>query len=172
MTMSTVPSDRDQARFDPPSDADWVEISPSFYLGGLPSENPFDWGADVVVSLASSHACPTVPDGKLLIHHPIVDDGVVGDAASIRRLARLVADLIAEGRVVFVHCFAGRDRSPMLAARVLIEQRMTPADAIAHVRRVRTGALGDVPAGLWGKAGRGYATWLLSEEPSDPLADV
>jgi hypothetical protein len=149
--------------FIPPSGYDFAEVARSLYVGGAAPGNPFDWGADVVVSLAATHACPVVPKNKLLIHHRMLDDGTVGDPAAVRALAKLLAGLLDDGRSVLIHCVAGRDRSPMLAARILIEQGMTPSDAIAHVRSVRQGALGDVPPGLWGKAGRGYARWLLSE---------
>jgi hypothetical protein len=151
------------AVFNPPADYSHAEVVPGLYLGGFPPESPFRWGADVVVSLAATHACPVVPHGQLLIHHRIADDGEVTDPYMLRALAGLVAGFLAQGRCVFVHCNAGLDRSPMLCALVLIKWGWQPQAAIDHIRSFRLGALGDVPPGLWGKAGRGFAQWLLTE---------
>lgn len=58
---------------------------------------------------------------------------------------------IAEGPTL-VHCQAGLNRSGLLVALVLIQEGMEPAEAIAHLRAVRS------PAVLCNKS---YENWLL-----------
>jgi hypothetical protein len=145
----------------PPPDYDYAEIVPGLYVGAFPPASPFDWGADVVVALTSAHACQAVPRNKLLIHLPIIEGEAPPD--EVRRLARIIASLLTDGRSVFVHCVAGRDRSPMFAARVLIEQGWEPKDAIQHVRAARMGSLGEVSSGASARSRVTYASWLLSE---------
>jgi hypothetical protein len=119
----------------PPSDYDHAEVIPCLYVGAFPPASPFDWGADVIVSLASAHACQSGPRNKLLMHLPIIEGEAPPD--EVRRLARLIASQLDDGRCVFIHCVAGRDRSPTLAARVLIEQGWEPKETVQHVRAVR-----------------------------------
>jgi Polymorphic toxin system, DSP-PTPase phosphatase len=152
---------REGSQFNPPPDYDHAEVIPGLYVGAFPSASPFDWGADVVVSLASAHACQSVPRNKLLIHLPIIEGEAPPD--EVRRLARLIASLLDDGLCVFVHCVAGRDRSPMLCARVLIEQGLEPRDAIQHVRAARVGSLGEGSGGASATSRITYASWLLSE---------
>jgi len=145
----------------PPPDYDHAEIVPGLYVGAFPPASPFDWGADVVVSLASAHACPSVPRNNLLIHLPNVEGEAPPD--EVGSLAEVIASLLGDGRCVFVHCVAGRDRSPMFAARVLIEQGWEPKDAIQHVRAARMGSLGEASSGASATSRITYASWLLSE---------
>jgi hypothetical protein len=147
--------------FSPPLDYDHAEIVPGLYVGAFPPASPFDWGADVVVSLASAHACPSVPRNKLLIHLPIIEGEAPPD--EVGRMAGVISSLLTDGRCVFVHCVAGRDRSPMFAARVLIEQGWEPKDAIQHVRAARVGSLGEASSGVSGSSRITYASWLFRE---------
>jgi hypothetical protein len=140
---------------------DFAEIIPGLYVGAFPPASPFDWGADVVISLASAHACQTVPRNKLLMHLPIME--VEAPPDEVRMLARLISSLLDDGLCVFVHCVAGRDRSPILAARVLIKQGWEPKDAIQHVRAARVGSLGEVSSGALATSRITYASWLVSE---------
>jgi hypothetical protein len=152
---------RKGSRFTPPSDYDHAEVIPGLYVGAFPPASPFDWGADVVVSLASAHACQSVPRNKLLMHLPIIEGKAPPD--EVRRLARLIASQLDDGRCVFIHCVAGRDRSPMLAARVLIEQGWEPKEAVQHVRAARVGSLGETSSGASTTSRITYASWLRSE---------
>jgi hypothetical protein len=145
----------------PPPDYDHAEVIPGLYVGAFPPASPFDWGADVVVSLASAHACQSVPRNKLLMHLPIIEGEAPPD--EVRRLARLIASQLDDGRCVFIHCVAGRDRSPMLAARVLIERGWEPKDAVQRVRAARVGSLGEISNGASTTSRITYASWLLSE---------
>jgi protein-tyrosine phosphatase len=95
------------------------------------------------------------------MHLPIIEGEAPPD--EVRRLARLIASQLDDRRCVFIHCVAGRDRSPMLAARVLIEQGWEPKDAVQHVRAARVGSLGEISNGVSGTSRITYASWLLSE---------
>ena len=53
---------------------------------------------------------------------------------------QIVASLIAGERVV-LHCLAGLGRTGMMAARLLTDMGMTPALAVAEVRKVRLRAI-------------------------------
>lgn len=74
---------------------------------------------------------------------PLADFGVP-DATfeqGWRGLAPLLRRLLAEGRGVAFHCRAGLGRSGTIAARLLIELGLPPAEAIARVRAARPGAI-------------------------------
>jgi Cyclin-dependent kinase inhibitor 3 (CDKN3) len=149
--------------FTPPADYSCAEIIPGLYVGAFPPPGGLgvEAGIDVLVSLTDSR--PAF-DG-VVIHHPLVDNGVVRDPDALRTLARRICHLLADARSVLVHCRLGLDRSPLVAALVLIQLGWTPSDAIDHIRLARPGALGAVGPGLWGRTGKRYAAWLL-EHPS------
>ncbi|MCL6609414.1 MAG: hypothetical protein K6T74_15115 [Geminicoccaceae bacterium] len=76
-------------------------------------------------------------------HAPLVDFGVP-DAAFERVWERLGAELgalLGEARGVALHCRAGLGRSGTIAARLLIELVLDPAEALARVRAARPGAI-------------------------------
>lgn len=77
------------------------------------------------------------------IHLPIADQHAP-DAVFLRRWktfgSRIVSTL-ANGDRVFIHCKGGLGRTGTIAACLLIESGMKPAEAIASVRRVRRGAI-------------------------------
>jgi ADP-ribosyl-[dinitrogen reductase] hydrolase len=92
-------------------------------------------------------------------HAPLVDFGVP-DAAFERAWERLGAelrDLLDEARGVALHCRAGLGRSGTVAARLLIELGLDPADAVARVRAARPGAIETAAQAchLLARAGRG-----------------
>jgi protein-tyrosine phosphatase len=72
--------------------------------------------------------------------HIPLSDGKVTQVSVVRSLAReLVLDLVT--RRVLLHCNAGRNRSPFIAALVMIYSGVLPIDAIMHIRRHRETAL-------------------------------
>jgi poly(ADP-ribose) glycohydrolase ARH3 len=132
---------------------DAVEIDDGLWVGSHPDpDDPFELGADVVVTLTLEAAAKAVPPGKLLIHWPI-RDGPVPRPGVLRGLVRLISDCIDDRGVVFVHCRAGMNRSCLVAGRTLMERGMTAEQAIERVRERRTGSLSDE-----------YAAWLRFEE--------
>ncbi len=76
-------------------------------------------------------------------HLPIVDmnvpDAAFEDAWAVEG-KQLVASLIAGERIV-LHCLAGLGRTGMIAARLLVDMGMSPAIAVAEVRKVRPRAI-------------------------------
>jgi ADP-ribosyl-[dinitrogen reductase] hydrolase len=112
-----------------------------------------DWGAEVVVSLIETSEfemldvvdLPTVVEehGMRWVHLPIVDVSVPDQRFETRWIAA-GADLrgvLRRGGRVLVHCRGGLGRAGTIAARLLVELDMDPAQAIRAVRRVRPGAI-------------------------------
>lgn len=136
---------------------DAVEIDDGLWVGSHPEpQDPFELGADVVVTLTAEPSAASAPPGKLLIHWPI-RDGPVPRPGVLRGVVRLISDCLEDRGVVFVHCRAGMNRSCLVAGRVLMQRGMTAEQAIERVRERRSGSLSDE-----------YADWLRSEEESQP----
>lgn len=132
-----------------------TEITPGLYQSGSPES--VDADVDVIISLQlmPPHYLPPqpAPQELLSLWWPI-DDGPMPDPATVRSLARFVADLLNQGRRVLVHCAAGNNRSGLVVARTLIEQGMGASTAIGMVRRA-------VPSAL---VNPHFESWLLSEQ--------
>jgi hypothetical protein len=133
--------------------SDYSEVGPGLFVGAHPKpEDPFELGADVVVCLTSGTSVGLVPRGSVLVHWP-VEDGPVPDPEVLRGVASLVDRSLRLGKVVYVHCQAGMNRSALVVARALMEGGMSAQEEIDHVRERRKGSLSDE-----------YAEWLLSED--------
>jgi hypothetical protein len=132
---------------------DCAEITDRLFIGSDPApQEPFGLlfdgrRADVVVSLIHTGA-RAVERGRQLIVWPI-KDGPIPDPVAAQSLARLVASHLANGSVVYIHCSAGYNRAALMAGLVLIEQGLSPKEAVATVRQRRQGSLSDE-----------YASWL------------
>lgn len=110
------------------------------------------WGAEILISLieeyeyamAGAEALPwLVPAGIRHLRLPI-EDASVPDAAWEDVWARegpSVRAMLARGGRVCIHCMGGYGRTGLLAARLLVEFGLPPAEAIAQVRRARPGAI-------------------------------
>jgi protein-tyrosine phosphatase len=135
-----------------PEFTDFVEVIPNLFLGSHPEgHDPFAFGAQVVVCLSSNASVEAPPSDGMFLHWPI-QDGPLPDEATLRHLARFIADLVGRSLTVFVHCDAGLNRSALLVGRVLVERGMSPADAVRLIRARRKGSLSNT-----------YETWLLSQ---------
>jgi hypothetical protein len=136
----------------------WDEVAPGLFQGDFP-EGDVDWGRfDDVVSM--SQAAPEVdlePDGVWL--HVPIPDAEVEDPDAVREAARVVAERVRAGRRVLVHCWAGLNRSGVVAARALMFMGVPVDEAIAAVRAAR----GDVA--LFNRA---FVRWLY-EEAGEPV---
>ena len=108
------------------------------------------WSVDVLVSLTTA-AEPhlgairrTVRGLPLAWHHlPIADFGTP-DARWEAAWAKVAPQLhrrLDQGGTVAVHCWGGRGRSGLVAARLLQERGLPPAAAIRTVRRIRPDAI-------------------------------
>ena len=137
------------------------EVDTRLWVGAHPEpHDPFELGADVVVTLTMEPSVEAVPRGKLLVRWPI-KDGPVPIRGVLRGLARFISDCLDEGAAVLVHCRSGVNRSCLVAGRVLMERGMTADQAIERIRERRRGSLSDE-----------YAEWLRAEEPTMPPGRV
>ena len=83
---------------------------------------------------------PELPNRLLYLYYPILDEDLP-DLPKLEAIARLIADLVSSGHVVLVHCRMGLNRSNLVVATALTYLGMTGAEALAHLRRLRPGAL-------------------------------
>ncbi|MEQ8586180.1 MAG: tyrosine-protein phosphatase [Thalassobaculaceae bacterium] len=119
------------------------------------------WGADLVISLVGDDECARagMPDlssafgriGVDCIRAPIADYGSpdaefeLGWPAHRKR----ALDVLKSGGKVLVHCRGGQGRSGTIAAALLIAGGLSPADAMADVRRSRPAAIETEGQEVW-----------------------
>lgn len=87
-----------------------------------------------------------------MTHHAPTPDGRVTPASgeAFEAAARLVADRLAAGERVLVHCWGGRNRSGVVSARALMmTEGLTAHDAVLRVRAARRSALGNEHFVAW-----------------------
>ncbi len=99
-------------------------------------------GISVVIDLEGDldHGVPTHPGHILYIYFPIYDEGLP-DMPKLQAVARMGADLVKSGHRVLSHCGMGFNRSALVAGLILVHLGMSGAEAVAHLRRCRPGAL-------------------------------
>lgn len=128
------------------------EIVPGLYQRGrfekYPKEKKEKFlkesGINIVVSLISA-----VDDAEIYdyvghyVHYPMADNKLsAGDANTLNILAKELANSIKNGSVALVHCNAGRNRSGLLSALILVHLRGYSGKlAIDTVREARPNAL-------------------------------
>jgi ADP-ribosyl-[dinitrogen reductase] hydrolase len=112
-----------------------------------------DWGAAAVVTLVEPKELTLLKVERLgeevlrrnmlWFHLPIVDASIPDQRfeQEWEIAGEEVRALLRGGRDVLVHCRGGLGRAGMIAARLLVELGMDPAEAIARVRAVRPGAI-------------------------------
>ena len=83
---------------------------------------------------------PEVPNELLYVYYPLVDDGLP-DLGKLETVARLVAELVASGQVVLVHCRMGLNRSNLIVATALTYLGLSGAQALDHLRGLHPGIL-------------------------------
>jgi len=110
------------------------------------------WGAVAIVNLVEEHemrelgvedTAQRLPEAIDYYQLPIPDAGIP-DADWERAWQQVGPALrgnIAAGGRVLVHCKGGLGRTGLLAARILVEFGMTPAEAVARVRAARHGSI-------------------------------
>ena len=99
-------------------------------------------GIDTIVDMDGDvdPGLPEAPNSILYVYHPILDEDLP-DLTKIEALGRLVADLVSEDHRVLVHCRMGFNRSMLVIATALTYLGLTGAQALAHLRERRPGAL-------------------------------
>jgi len=129
-------------------------VVPGLFQGDFPA-GTVDWSRfDDVVSMTAEGA-PEVQlavDG-LWMHVPIWDREME-DPTGVRAAARAVAERVAAGRRVLVHCAAGLNRSGVVSARALMFMGHPVAEAIARVRAAR---------GPYALSNPDFVEWLYEE---------
>lgn len=114
----------------------WDEIVPGLFQGDFP-DGDVDWSQfDDVVTMSNAAPSPQLPADGLWLHVPIWD-GEMEEPAAVRDAARTVAERVGAGRRVLVHCWAGLNRSGVVAARALMFMGVPVDEAIAAVRAAR-----------------------------------
>lgn len=111
------------------------------------------WGADIVATflevsvftlLQIPHYSAEVTTRTFRwLHLPIPDMSIPSEAFERRwqRTAPLLDDCLLKGGKVLFHCRGGLGRSGLVAAKMLVRTGLAPVEAIAHVRKARTGAI-------------------------------
>jgi protein-tyrosine phosphatase len=95
------------------------------------------WGITAVVNLRAEFedaAAGIAPERYLYL--PTVDDTPPA-LEQLRQGADFIAEEIARGGGVYVHCGAGVGRAPTTAAAYLVSTGLTPDEAWARIRAVR-----------------------------------
>ncbi|MFN3743378.1 MAG: hypothetical protein ACK4TL_01605 [Hyphomicrobiaceae bacterium] len=93
---------------------------------------------DEAVRLGLAGEASIAESAGLAFHNLPTDDfGVPPSLETAGALIRTIAAEIEAGRAVGVHCFAGRGRSPLFAASVLVDLGSDPQAAIDAVSEAR-----------------------------------
>ncbi|PPD15351.1 MAG: protein phosphatase [Methylobacterium sp.] len=122
------------------------------------------WGANVVVSMTETSEMATHGAEGLshelarrgIAHHafPVPDYGVPADRDTRwSPLSESLRENLKQGGAVLLHCLGGKGRSGMVAARLMAEQGVKPADALARVRAARSGAVETDAQAAWAASG-------------------
>ncbi|WP_420569331.1 protein phosphatase [Thalassovita sp.] len=81
--------------------------------------------------------------GTRWVHLPVEDFGVPGADVAARwpEVSQAARKALTGGGRVLVHCMGGCGRSGMAALRLMVDAGQPPAEALAHLRRVRPCAI-------------------------------
>lgn len=117
------------------------QITEQIYVGGLldPDQWPILAAEGVTVDMNLQNEAQDWFEGE----HPEVylwlpvPDWAGPKPAAIHTGVRLLHPMIEEGRKVYIHCFAGVGRSPIMAAGYLVSTGMTSKEALAYVKEKR-----------------------------------
>jgi predicted protein tyrosine phosphatase len=122
------------------------QITPRLHVGGQYRRRGWPRlaarGITAVVNLRTEFddaAAGVLPEGiapERYLYLPTVDDTPPA-LEQLRQGAAFIAEEIARGGGVYVHCGAGVGRAPTLAAAYLVSTGLTPDEAWARIRAVR-----------------------------------
>jgi protein-tyrosine phosphatase len=83
---------------------------------------------------------PEAPNAILYVYFPILDEELPC-VKKLHAVGRMVAELVQKREGVLVHCRMGLNRSNLVIATALTYLGMSGPDAVAHLQRLRPGAL-------------------------------
>jgi len=127
-------------------------------LGTMPRPQGGDWLEDEVASLRQSNVGVVVSllepkeiveleleaeqslceaAGILYLTLPIVDRSLPRSEQEALEFARILADLLDQGKSIVIHCRQGIGRSTLMAAIILAFRGMPPAEAFERIERAR-----------------------------------
>jgi hypothetical protein len=127
-------------------------LSPGLFQSGAPGTalgpswaSVDDAGISLLVSLIGPASDLDRIDGRLTITWPIEDTDTLPDMRIAIEIAHFIAGEIRHGKHVLVSCQRGLNRASLITALVLADlHHCTHAEAAAHIRSVRPGALSNV----------------------------
>ena len=120
----------------PPLSLAWTHpaTGAGLWIGGdeFDAEMLAERGIDTVLSLADAPRLR--PGSQPRMRRLLFADGpLVPDADAEREAVAFVRAALAGGRNVLVHCSGGLNRSPYLAARILVAEGLPPAAAVRQL---------------------------------------
>jgi len=121
-----------------PRGGDWLDDEMRAWRGA---------GIDVVVSLLEpeeaagldleSEKARSEAAGIQFFSFPIVDRSIPAPSSDVHGFLRLIRAKLSEGKNTAIHCRQGVGRAGLIAAALLIEQGLSPAEAIRRVSDTR-----------------------------------
>lgn len=150
----------------------WVAVATGGAIGIAPCPGPALEGDLAALGAAGASVLVTLMEGRELVreglsaaaiaeacataglawrHLPIADFDAPGTAFenAWETVGPGLGTVLAAGGRVCLHCRAGRGRSGLVAARLLIARGLAPAAAIARVRARRPGAIETAAQERW-----------------------
>ncbi len=101
-----------------------------------------DQGISRILSLSEHTLNPRLlAQYDLVAEHLPIYDFAAPPLATAVRAVRLLDQWRAEGHAVYVHCAAGYGRSGTILACYFVWQGLSPAEALARIRRLRPGSV-------------------------------
>lgn len=97
-------------------------------------------GIDLVVNL-TKRLHPAIPQNVIEWWDYPIADGAIPKKEELWPLARRIGEQLRCGRRVLIHCNAGRNRAPFVAACALVATGWTPSEALKRVDEVRPNAI-------------------------------
>jgi protein-tyrosine phosphatase len=149
------------------TDLYWIETPFPGRLAVAPRPRGGDWlgdevrawhdsGVDTVVSLLTpdevdefdlgGESAASAAAGMRLVNLPVPDRGTPASRAEFRELVAELAEELAAGRSVVVHCRQGIGRAGLTAAGILIAAGFAPEEAVARVSAARGRPVPETPA--------------------------
>lgn len=130
---------RAQARANAPTPLDASNVAKRLWVGSVPPLDRDLPDFDVLVLCAKEVQPKTVPFQRQLYRVPIPDATLTQYETNLALIGgKRVAESLRRGRRVLVTCYAGRNRSALVASLGLgLVTRMTPAQIVALMRERR-----------------------------------
>ena len=129
-----------------PSGFTWIEEPLLAALAFPESSEELDWlrhqGIEVLLSLTEDPPRQDwVADASLLLFHVPMIDMEAPTTEQLDRCISAIRRAHEQHMGVAVHCGAGLGRTGVVIACYFVDQGLTPADAVARIRRLRPGSI-------------------------------